>query len=395
MSAAVTHRIGDLCEQIRGVTYSKADAVLSPRAGFKPVLRANNITERGLTFEDLVYVPAGRIAAKQFVRQNDVVVAASSGSIDVVGKAARAPGNFDGGFGAFCKVLRPNGKVDPGYFAHFFQTQGYRRRVSALAAGANINNLRNEHLDDLEVALPPLPEQRRIAAILDRADALRIKRRAALALIDGLSASYFEREFGSQPSDGLGVQLADVASLITKGTTPTTLGFPFVDTGVPFLRVQNLVRSRVNLEDSLFISEQTHHVLERSKVRPADVLISIAGTIGRTAIVADNMPEMNCNQAVALVRSGEELEPIFLLHWLGSRGAQTQIRAGQVTGTISNISLGLLRGLKINLPPLARQREFAARVRSIDAIKEAHGAALRHADALFQSLQRQAFSGAL
>jgi type I restriction enzyme S subunit len=131
-------RVGDLAEQVRGVAYGKEEASPTPQPGYLPVLRAGNITDEGLVFDDLVFVPAERISDKQKVRRHDVVVAASSGSLDVVGKAAPALTDFEGGFGAFCKVLRPNSKVHPGYFAQFFKTQDYRRRVSALAAGANI-----------------------------------------------------------------------------------------------------------------------------------------------------------------------------------------------------------------------------------------------------------------
>jgi type I restriction enzyme S subunit len=78
------------------------------------VLRAGNITDEGLVFDDLVFVPAERISVKQRIRQHDVVIVASSGSLDVVGKAAPALADYEGGFGAFCKVLRPGSKVDPG-----------------------------------------------------------------------------------------------------------------------------------------------------------------------------------------------------------------------------------------------------------------------------------------
>ena len=139
-------RAGKLAEQLRGVTYRKSDASSTPRPGYLPVLRAGNITEDGLTFDDLVFVPSEYISAKQKIRRNDVVIATSSGSLDVVGKSARALDDHEASFGAFCKVLRPGPDVDPAYFAHFFRTQLYRQTVSALAAGVNINNLRNEHL---------------------------------------------------------------------------------------------------------------------------------------------------------------------------------------------------------------------------------------------------------
>lgn len=150
MSASLA-RVGDLAEQVRGVTYGKEDASPIPLPGYLPVLRAGNITDEGLVFSDLVFVPAKRISDKQKIRRHDVLVAASSGSLDVVGKTAPSLSDFDGGFGAFCKVLRPSAKVHPAYFAQFFKTQDYRRRVSALAAGANINNLRNEHLDEMRI----------------------------------------------------------------------------------------------------------------------------------------------------------------------------------------------------------------------------------------------------
>jgi len=135
-------RVSEVATQVRGVSYSKDDASSVSRLGYLPVFRAGNITDHGLVFSDLVYVPAERIAERQGVRRHDIVIAASSGSLEVVGKAASALTDFEGGFGAFCKVLRPGPDVDPAYFAQCFKTQSYRRRVSALATGININNLR-------------------------------------------------------------------------------------------------------------------------------------------------------------------------------------------------------------------------------------------------------------
>ena len=129
--------------------------------------------------------------------EHDVVVAASSGSLEVVGKAAPACGLTSKAASVrSAKCCAPNSKVHPGYFAHFFKTRHYRQRVSAVAAGANINNLRNEHLDEFEIPLPQLEEQRRIATILDAAEALREKRRQSLAKLDTLTQSIFLDLFG-------------------------------------------------------------------------------------------------------------------------------------------------------------------------------------------------------
>ncbi len=105
VSGLVHLRVGDIAEQVRGVTYGKEDASRTAQVGYLPVLRAGNITDQGLSFDDLIYIPSARIARKQFVQKGDVVIAASSGSLDVVGKAAPATIAFNGGFGAFVKCF--------------------------------------------------------------------------------------------------------------------------------------------------------------------------------------------------------------------------------------------------------------------------------------------------
>ena len=145
--------------------------------------------------DDLVFVPAERVAEEQLLRSNDVLIATSSGSLDVVGKAARVQDDMLVGFGAFCKVLRPGSEVDPTFFAAFFSTQYYRRRVSELAAGININNLRSEHLDNFQIPTPPRALQRSFAAIVAANIACRASNRGSLSLLNGLFASLQHRAF--------------------------------------------------------------------------------------------------------------------------------------------------------------------------------------------------------
>jgi type I restriction enzyme S subunit len=217
-----TVKIGDLCDQIRGVTYSKEDASDGPGIDLVPILRAGNITDAGLVFDDLVYVPRSCVAEKQMVKKHDVIVAASSGSLDVVGKTAQATCDYAGSFGAFCKVLRPKQIVEPRYFAHYFKTKAYRRIISQKAAGANINNLRSGDLEDLEIPLPAFSDQRRIADILDRADALRAKRRSALARLDELTQAIFIEMFGDPGDNPKAWPMATLADLfdIARGGSP-------------------------------------------------------------------------------------------------------------------------------------------------------------------------------
>jgi type I restriction enzyme S subunit len=181
--------------------------------------------------------------------------------------------------------------------------------------------------------------------------------------------------------------LGDISSVITKGTTPTSVGFEFAESGVPFLRVQNLAGGAVDLTKTpLFISTATHKALSRSTIYPGDVLISIAGTIGRAAVVSSEDPaEMNSNQAVGIIRLKNGVNRRYILHWLQSNEAQSQIRGAQVTGTITNLSLTELRKLQIRLPPLAEQKRIAAILDAADALRTKRRESLAQLDALLQS----------
>lgn len=160
--------LSEVAEVIRGVTYKKEYATAAPRAGFLPVLRATNITGAALTFDDLVYVPAEYVSDIQLVRSGDVVIASSSGSKEIVGKAGTfVGGNFVGSFGAFCTGLRPSASLSVGYFGFYFQTPSYRLSVSELSSGSNINNLKTGDLASQRFPLPPRAEQTRIVSKLE------------------------------------------------------------------------------------------------------------------------------------------------------------------------------------------------------------------------------------
>ena len=387
-------KVSDVCEQIRGVSYSGDDAIAVPASGYLAVLRANNITDDGLSFDDLTYVPEARISAKQLVIAGDVVIAASSGSLSVVGKAAPAMQNLNMGFGAFCKVLRPNSKVDHAYFAHFFKTKSYRQKVSSLAAGANINNLRNEHLDDLPFPLPPLEEQRRIAAILDQAETLRTQRRAALALLDSLTQSLFLDMFGdpvANPKGFIKQPLSGVAE-ITTGSTPGRGSDGYYGGNIPWVKTTEVAGDEIyDTEEKL--TEAGLKAI-RGKLHPINsIVVAMYGqgqTRGRCALLRI---EASCNQACGVIKPSEEFVPWFMFTQLLL--AYERLRALGRGGNQENLNLQLLGSFEVLVPPLPLQQTFATRIASIEALKATHRRALAALDALFASLQQRAFAGQL
>lgn len=199
-------RLGEIAEIIRGVTYNKSDASDAPLAEYAPLLRGNNIN-RTLNFDRPVFVPQNLISKHQYIKAGDIVIAMSSGSADLVGKAAQATVNFDGAFGAFCGVVRSRTSELFQFFGFFFQTPLYRSRAAGHGKGIGINNLQKSALETLEIPIPPLAEQHRIVAKVDELMALcdRLEARQAdaecahaqlvQALLDSLTQAHDAEDF--------------------------------------------------------------------------------------------------------------------------------------------------------------------------------------------------------
>ena len=293
----------------------------------------------------------------------------------------------------FKSLVPDDDRVDSKFL--YWWLRHHRARLEAMGNGATFKEVSKKIVDGVAIDLPPIEEQRRIAAVLDAAEALWATRRQALTKLRALTQAIFIDMFGNRHAGESG-PLEQYVDVVTKGTTPTSVGFEFTESGVPFVRVQDLVAGSVALDRiELFVSEKTNEALARSILLPNDVLISIAGTIGRVALVPRDAPTLNCNQAVALVRTGQDLEPVYLAAWLNTPEAQEQMLGSRVTGTISNLSLANIRSLRISVPAIDRQRRFAEVIGEVEILRDS---LLAHADALdtlFASLQQRAFRGEL
>ncbi|MBV2096902.1 MAG: restriction endonuclease subunit S [Candidatus Thiodiazotropha sp. (ex Codakia orbicularis)] len=159
-------RLGALAEVVRGVTYKKHDAQESAFEGGIALLRANNIG-MSVNFDNLVYVPQQLVRDEQQLVKGDLLIAMSSGSASLVGKAAQFDSNMSATFGAFCGVVRSYSALLFKYLGFFLQTPFYRSQTMDAGKGIGINNLNKGSLENLVVTVPPLAEQHRIVAKVD------------------------------------------------------------------------------------------------------------------------------------------------------------------------------------------------------------------------------------
>jgi type I restriction enzyme S subunit len=293
--------------------------------------------------------------------------------------------------------------VNPDYFAHFFKTREYRQRISAASAGININNLRNEDLDQLEIRRPPLAEQRRIAEILDRAEALRAKRRGTLAQLDSLTQSIFLDLFGAPGRDGWtetnikGVSHPRNGSIRTGPFGSQLLHSEFVKEGVAVLGIDNAVANEFRWAGRRFITEAKFRQLQRYTVRPGDVLITIMGTCGRCAVVPDDIPlAINTKHLCCVTLDQSKCLPVFLhAYFLHHPVAKKYLNQTATGAIMSGLNMGIIKEMPLLLPPMDQQREFARCMVVVAKLKAAQRASLTALDSLFAALQHRAFRGEL
>jgi type I restriction enzyme S subunit len=183
-------------------------------------------------------------------------------------------------------------------------------------------------------------------------------------------------------------QLKDIATLITKGTTPTTYHRPYVDDGVPFLRAEDVEGGEVQLSSaSRKIDFETHELLRRSKLQAGDVLVTIAGAIGRSALVPDTVDAANINQAVALVRVRKDVAlPEFISRQIESNFVQSQLGTMQRGVAQKNLNLEQIGDLYVTLPPIETQRTIVSTLQRANRLRDLREQANQLTNKIIQSV---------
>jgi len=292
-------------------------------------------------------------------------------------------------------VLSPKKPISSDFFYHILGSDDVYAKFKQLAAGATVKNLNIDLVGGVEVTVPPLDEQRRIAAILDQADDVRRKRRKALERVGHMPSAMLEEVLGSQA--GGHVQRLDE---LIRGDDRINYGVvqpgPEVEEGIPLIRVENVVDGDFSQSKLKQISPQIEGSYNRSRLRGDEILVACVGSIGAVALIRPEQRGFNIARAVARIPIDPlKAERTFVAEYL--KRPQTQAYFKTETRTVAQPTLNIkqLCETRVEVPPLPVQRTLTARFAEIDKLKAHHRAHLAELDALFASLQHRAFRGAL
>jgi len=292
-------------------------------------------------------------------------------------------------------------KVLPLYLAYFLRSAEFLSFANTVVAGAKMPRMVMSEFWKYQAPLPSLAQQCRIATILDKADALRTKRREALAQLECLAQSIFVEMFGDPLTNPKGWPVASVGEVAdVQGGLQVTSARKNLPVQVPYLRVANVYRGRIQLDEVKTIRATANEVA-RTKLVPQDMLV-VEGhgnpeEVGRGALWGGEMEEcVHQNHLIRVRFDLSKVAPAFVCEYLNSpRGRQHLLRAGKTTSGLNTISVSNVRAVPIALPPLEAQKAFEQRLREVGRLKTVHQSSFEATDALFTSLQASAFRGEL
>ncbi|UUT23673.1 restriction endonuclease subunit S [Pseudomonas sp. T8] len=345
-------------------------------------------------------VNGGQIgSSKQVVQPNDVMISKIIPHIRRASVVGASSGRRQIASGEW--IVFRSERVFPNYLRQVLVSDDFNAKFMNTVAGVGGSLLRARPAEvaKIKIPLPPLPEQRRIAAILDKADALRAKRREAIAKLDQLLQSVFLEMFGATLEATTSVaELAPSAGAIRTGPFGSQLlHSEFVDHGIAVLGIDNAVSNTFAWAKPRFITEEKYSQLSRYRVNPGDVLITIMGTCGRCAVVPNDIPTaINTKHLCCISIDRTRCEPeflhsYFLLHPVARNYLESRAKGAIMAG----LNMGIIKELPVALPLIEKQRHFVSIKKSLGRQLEQALTQENRFDELFAGLQQHAFAGTL
>ncbi|EMR4042374.1 TPA: restriction endonuclease subunit S [Acinetobacter baumannii] len=367
-----------------------------------PVLQGKNITGNRFKFFDVRHITEKKAESikRSTVKVGDHLLV----KIGSIGYSAIIDDLYGHDFAiipANLAKITPNKEViDSRYLHRYLTSDSAIRYFQKIASKTAQPALSLSKIKALEIPLPPLSEQRRIASILDQADELRQKRQQAIEKLDQLLQATFIDMFGdpvSNPKQFICKTLEQISSFENGDRSSNyPSGNDLVFAGIPFLSTKN-IRCNVYDETNLnFITEEKFSSLSRGKVKNNEILITLRGTLGATCIFKSKYDTAFINAQMMIIRSDPLIMSNDFLHAILSFESMQEYfrRVGQ-GAAVPQLTATQLKKLEIIIPSIELQNEFLRINQEIQKLKNEFSNSFSKYDLLFKSLQNQAFNGTL
>ena len=368
-----TVRLGDVATYINGYAFKPSDWGTTGL----PIIRIQNLT--GNDYETNFF--NGEIHPKYTVKDGDVLISWSAS----LGVYEWNKGNALLNQHIF-KVVFDKIEVDKKYF--IFTVSHLLNEMAKHTHGSTMRHITKPDFDNMPFPLPSIKEQKKISELLEKCTSIIASNKQMLEKYDMLIKSRFIEMFGDNQT--LEFQtLENICSIITDGTHQPP---KFTTTGIPFLFVSNIAGNKITYKTEKFISEKTYEELyKRTPIEIGDVLLSTVGSYGHPAIVETDNKFLFQRHIAYLKPKKDFINSIYFHGALLSPDAQKQIEERVKGIAQKTLNLSEIRKIKIPVPPIELQNDFAVFVQQIDKSKFAVQKSLEKAETLYKSLMQEYF----
>ena len=301
-------------------------------------------------------------------------------------------------------AIRPSRTLDGEFL--FYYLKANEERIDSLGTGSTFKAITQATLKKISIPLPPLDDQKRIAYLLGKVENLIVRRKQHLKQLDDLLKSVFMDMFGPQAhgyADWPLVEIKDLAAnhkraLRTGPFGSNLLHSEFTTEGdVAVLGIDNAVQNRFVWGEQRFITHEKYKQLENYRIFPEDVIITIMGTIGRSAVVPDDIPlAVNTKHLAAITLNKKLANPWFISYSVHSSPfILNQFKSKNRGAIMSGLNLGIIKGTQLTRPPIDLQNKFADTHAKVDKLKNFYLKGLTDLEELYGALSQHAFKGGL
>ena len=396
-------KIKELATLVRGVSYKKNQASKVLKPDHIAVLRANNISNGTFNSDDLVYVPRNLVHNEQVIHAGDIVITMSSGSKAHVGKVALAINDMGVAYGAFCSKLVVN-DVLPKYLFYILRDGKFRSHIESKSKGTNINNIKQEYILDYEILLPNKGEQQRIVnrieemfSQLDAGVETLKKTKAQLAVY---RQAVLKEAFERVTPMSISCNVEDVCKDIKVGIViKPAQYYTSADVGIRAFRSLNVREFSVNDSDWVFLTQAGHEANLRSEIHTGDVLVVRSGYPGTACVVPPSYDGCNAIDILIAVPDTDKITPEYLCAYTNSPLGRKIVQEKKRGVAQAHFNVSGYSKTPIIVPCLDTQKavvsEIESRLSVCSSIEQTVDTALLQADAMRQSILKDAFEGRL
>ncbi|MFJ7764437.1 restriction endonuclease subunit S [Bacillus toyonensis] len=388
-----------LKEITEGIQYGYTTSADFINNGPYKFLRITDIQENNVDWDGVPFAEGlndENEARKYLLQEGDIVFARTGGTTGKSYLISKVPSPTV--FASYLIRVRPDKSlVTSEYLAYFFQTSMYWRQVEKNKKGAAQAGVNATVLGELKIPLLPIEEQKKITAVLSKAQTLIGKRKETITKLDELIQTVFVDMFGDFKENRFNwdiVSLDDVTKKITDGVHSKP---EYTSEGIPFISVKDISSGTLIFDECKFISEEAHNIYtKRCKPEYGDILYTKVGARYGIPVCVDTNKDFSIYVSVALIKPNFQLiNSIYLRESLKSIHVRRQADRSIKGIGVPDLHLIEIKKFEILLPPIVEQEKFAKKMEQIEIQKNLLEKSLSELEGNFQSLLQQAFKGEL